>query len=105
MKDGSIDRLIPAMTGSRELTNMEAYRDRSGTAVGTLQTKNIKAVAKYLAHRVKTYTEVGHDIVNDKDIVIARFRSCKIDNEFLAEIQIVQLLITSLSACSVCYSF
>lgn len=103
MREGSTERVMSALKNVTDIFNMESFRDRSQSQLGALQIKNIKSFGLYLENKVKRYSEVGDDYVTDKEVVITKFKTASLDNEFFIKVQDLQKLINSLLACSVIY--
>ncbi|KAJ3146929.1 hypothetical protein HDU89_005959 [Geranomyces variabilis] len=100
MREGATDRVIGFVASNAGLLNMANFRDRTNTALGQEQSKNLRAYALYLEEKVMTYREIKTDFVRTKPDMIARLRSLEVEKGLLKEVELLQRQINALLGCT-----
>lgn len=99
MRDGNGERVLGFLATQPSLLNMSGFRDRSDTALGHEQTKNIRAYALYLEEKVAVYRELRKEVLKDKDLFVARLRSLPVEDGLLKEVGTIQRQVQALLGC------
>ncbi|KAJ3161985.1 hypothetical protein HDU86_005683 [Geranomyces michiganensis] len=100
MREGATDRVIGFVASNAGLLNMANFRDRTNTALGQEQSKNLRAYALYLEEKVMTYREIKTDFVRTKPDMIARLRTLEVEKGLLKEVELLQRQINALLGCT-----
>ncbi|KAI8819925.1 ANTH domain-containing protein [Fimicolochytrium jonesii] len=100
MREGATDRVLGFIVSNPGLLRMHNFRDRTNTALGQEQSKNLRAYSQYLEEKVAAFKELKVDFVRSKADMIARLRSLPVEDGLLKEVELLQKQIDALLGCT-----